>query len=540
MDILFKYFFKVTLGYYDLYIGLILIYNSYFIYYTTNHKSIAFFYFILGFWSGLVGATIRVIIRIELMSPGVHLITPQFFNSLVTSHAFIIIFFIIIPILIGGFGNWLLPIILGVGDLSFPRLNNIRFWLIPPAFSLLILNLFLDKGSGTGWTLYPPLSSYLGHPGLSTDCVIFRLHTAGLRSLVARINFITTIYNINRLLIIFEKLPIFLWSIKVTVFLLILSLPVLAAGITILLSDRNLNTSFFDPVGGGDPILFQHLFWFFGHPEVYILILPGFGVISHRVTIIRGKKRIFGVISIIYAISSIGLIGCAVWAHHIFTVGLDVDTRSYFTAATIAIALPTGIKVYSWLGSIFGSKFEISPIFLWTIGFIVLFTLGGITGIVLSSSSLDIILHDTYYVVGHFHYVLSIGAVFSIGTGCLLWFPLFYGKIYNKIIAKIQFIIIFLFVNMTFFPHHFLGINGIPRRYRAYPDIFSYWNIVSSTGSFLSYGATLLFFFLLWEIQVRNRVILNFNTNNIFMDFSLNIPLKEHTFNQTPWLSVKY
>lgn len=487
-----------------------------------------------------MGGSISLIIRLELKAPKTFWATEQIYNRLVTSHAFIIIFFILIPILIGGFGNWFLPIIIGISDLAFPRLNNLRFWLIPSSLLILVLNLFIDAGAGTGWTLYPPLSSHIGHPGSRVDSIIFSLHIAGARRLIARINFIRTIYGMNNTLIIFERLTIFLWRIKITVFLLILSLPVLAAGITILLRDRNLNTSFFDPVGGGDPILFQHLFWFFGHPEVYILILPGFGIISHRVCSNRGKKRIFGLLGIIYAIASIGLLGCVVWAHHMFTVGIDVDTRAYFTAATMAIALPTGIKVYSWIASIFGAKLSSSPNLIWVIAFLFLFTLGGLTGIVLSRSSLDIILHDTYYVVGHFHYVLSIGAVFTIGTGIVLWIPVFFSKIYNKVLSKGQLFTIFIGVNITFFPHHFLGINGIPRRYGRYADIYSLWNKLSSTGRLISFGATLFFIFVFWEIIIVNRLVINFNRLNVFLESSFCLPLPPHSFNQRVFCSSKF
>ena len=508
---------------------------------STNHKDIGTLYLIFAMVGGIVGGALSIGMRLELQEPGMQYFSnPHTFNVFTTAHGLIMVFFMIMPSLFGGFGNWFVPLMIGAPDMAFPRMNNVSFWLLPSALSLLVLSLFVEgppgaNGAGVGWTAYAPLSTKTGHPGPAVDFAILALHVAGASSILSSINFVTTIFNMRTPGMTLHKMPLFVWSILVTAFLLILSLPVLAGAITMLLTDRNFGTAFFEAKGGGDPVLYQHLFWFFGHPEVYIIILPGFGIVSQVISTFS-RKPVFGYLGMAYAMVAIGFVGFIVWAHHMYAAGMTVDTQAYFVFATMVIAVPTGIKIFSWIATMWGGSIRFTTPMLFALGFIFLFTVGGVTGVMLSNAGVDRALHDTYYVVAHFHYTMSIGALFTLFSGWYYWFPKMSGRMYPEFIGKLHFWLAFIGVNLTFFPQHFSGLAGMPRRYADYPEAMAGWNYISSVGSYISGLGTIVFFLGVWmSFARRQQAAANpWGEGADTLEWSLSSPPAFHSYETLP------
>ncbi|MFN3662050.1 cytochrome c oxidase subunit I [Yoonia sp.] len=518
---------------------------------STNHKDIGVLYLFAAGILGFVSVAFTVYMRLELMHPGVQYMCTEGFrtdpctpnghlwNVLITYHGVLMMFFVVIPALFGGFGNYFMPLQIGAPDMAFPRLNNLSFWLFVAGGAMGVASMFSpggngQLGAGVGWVMYPPLST--NEAGMSMDLAIFAVHLSGASSILGAINIITTFLNMRAPGMTLHKVPLFAWSIFVTAWMILLALPVLAGAITMLLTDRNFGTTFFQPEGGGDPVLYQHILWFFGHPEVYIIIIPGFGIISHVIATFS-RKPIFGYLPMVYAMVAIGVLGFVVWAHHMYTVGMSLTQQSYFMLATMVIAVPTGVKIFSWIATMWGGSIEFKTPMLWAFGFLFLFTVGGVTGIVLSQAGIDRVYHDTYYVVAHFHYVMSLGAVFAIFAGIYFYLPKMSGRMYPEWAGKLHFWAMFIGANITFFPQHFLGRQGMPRRYIDYPEAFALWNLVSTWGAFLSFASFLFFIGVLAWTLLRGRRVTENNPWNEYADtleWTLPCPPPEHTFETLP------
>jgi cytochrome c oxidase subunit 1 len=455
----------------------------------TNHKDIGTMYLWFSFIMFLTGGMMALTIRAELFQPGIQIVNPEFFNQLTTMHGLVMVFGAIMPAFVG-FANWQVPLMIGAPDMAFARMNNWSFWLLPPAALLLIGSFFAPGGAPAGgWTFYPPLSVQMG---VGMDMMIFAVHILGASSIMGSINIITTILNMRAPGMTLMKMPMFVWTWLITAYLLVLVMPVLAGVVTMLLTDRNFGTNFFNAAGGGDPVLFQHIFWFFGHPEVYIMILPSFGIVSEIIPTFA-RKPLFGYSSMVYATASIAILSCIVWAHHMFTAGMPVTGQLFFMYGTMLIAVPTGVKVFNWTATMWRGSMTFEAPMLFSIGFIFLFVIGGFSGVVCAIVPIDVQVQDTYYVIAHFHYVLVSGSLFALFAGTYYWIPKWTGHMYDEKLAKTHFWLSFFFFNLTFFVQHFLGLAGMPRRIPDYALQFADFNMISSIGAF-GFGTTQLLF----------------------------------------------